>query len=276
MRVPARVASSARYPRARTFSSSLHTMLSACSRHLAFALSLGASVVVQSAHAQTPAGQPAPEGTRAQLTARARIADSLGRKEEAFLLRTRLRDGDFEVGDRIHVKYEGPGLTEEKDLVVQAGRVVRLGEPMGDADLSGVLRFEVQSLIAARIDRLYKNEVVHVTPLVRVAISGAVHTPGTYHVPPDTPLSDVIMRNAGQDPSADSHNIVIRRGPQVLWAAADVQSALTNGLTVEGLNLEPGDEIVIGTRTPNRWWLVAQYAAGISASVLIALLVRNR
>jgi protein involved in polysaccharide export with SLBB domain len=245
-------------------------------RHAALALQLSAFLVVHSAIAQSPAGQPAPETTRAQLAIRLRVADSLGHREDAFLLRTRLRDGDFEVGDRIHVKYEGPALNKDEDLVVQAGRVVRLGEPMGDVNLSGVLRFEVQSLIAARIERLFKNEVVHVTTLVRVAISGAVHTPGSYHVPPDTPLSDVIMRNAGQDQSADPHNIVIRRGPQVLWAAADVQSALTNGLTIEGLNLEPGDEIVVGTRTPNRWWLIAQYSAGIAASIVVALLVRHR
>ena len=255
---------------------SLHTMLLASSRRVAFALQLGAAVIVHSVHAQTPAGQPAGEVTRAELTARARIADSLGRKEEAFLLRTRLRDGDFEVGDRIHVKYEGPGLNEDKELIVQAGRIVRLGEPLGDINLAGVLRFELGALVGARVDRLYKNEVVHVTPLIRVGISGAVRTPGTYHVSQDTPLSDVIMRNAGQDQNADPHNIVIRRGTQVLWAAADVQSALNNGLTVEGLNLEPGDEIVVGARTANRWWLVAQFGIPVATSLILALLIRNR
>jgi hypothetical protein len=257
-------------------SSFLPIMSLACSRHAAFALLFGVAIGVPSSFAQTPAGQPAPEATRAQLMVRARVADSLGHREEAFLLRTRLRDGDFEVGDRIHVKYEGPGLNKEEDLVVQAGRIVRLGEPLGDLNVSGVLRFEIQNLIAGRVDRLYKNEVVHVTPLIRLAISGAVRTPGSYHVPPDTPLSDVIMRNGTQEPGADPHNIVIRRGTQVLWAAGDIESALSNGLTVEGLNLEPGDEIVIGTRTANRWWLVAQYALGISASLLVALIVRNR
>jgi protein involved in polysaccharide export with SLBB domain len=247
----------------------------ATSRLAALALQLSATVVVHSALAQSQSGQPTPEITRAQLTVRARVADSLGHKDEAFALRTRLRDGDFEVGDRILAKYEGPGLTKDDTLIVQAGRVLRLGEPLGDVSVSGVLRFEVQALITARVDRLYKNEVVHVTPLIRLSISGAVRTPGTYHVRSDVQLSDVIMRNGSVDQTADLRNVTIRRGTQILWASADVQSALSNGLTVEGLNLEPGDEIVVGVRTQNRWLIAAQFGVPVVTSILLALLFRN-
>jgi SLBB domain len=251
-------------------------MLSACSRNVAFALQLAAAVIAHSAFAQVPAGQPASEVTRAQLAARAHLADSLGRKEEAFLLRTRLRDGDFEVGDRIAVKIEGPGLTAEDTLLVQAGRIVRLGQPMGDVSVAGVLRFEIQSLIAAQVDRMFLNEVVHVTPLLRLSISGAVRLPGTFHVRPDAPLSDVIMRNAGVDANADLRNVTIHRGTQTIWAKADVQSALNNGLTVEGLNLEPGDEIVIGARGVNHWWTVAQFTIPVVTSIILAIFLRSR
>jgi hypothetical protein len=234
-------------------------------------LSIARPILSQS---PTPAGQPSGEMTRAQLTERARIADSLGRREEAFLLRTRLRDGDFEVGDHILVKYEGPGLTKDEELVVQAGRIVRLGEPLGDLSLGGVLRFEIQNLITQRVERMYKNEVVHVTPLIRLSISGAVRSQGFYHVRADLPLSDVIMKAASQDPNANMGDIVIKRGQQVLWANADVQSALSNGMTVEGLNLEPGDEIVVGTRTANRWLLVAQIGIPVM-TLLVSLLLRR-
>jgi hypothetical protein len=232
---------------------------------------------LQSLVAQVPAGRPAGDVSRAQLEQRARIADSLGRKEEAFVLRTRLRDGDFEIGDRLAVKYEGPGLTRDDTLVVQSGRTIRLGEPMGDLNLGGVLRFEVQDLITARINQLYKNEIVRVTPLLRLSISGAVRLPGIFHVRPDAPLSDVIMRNAGLDQNADLRNTTIKRGLVTLWTAADVQSAISNGLTVDGLGLEPGDEIAIGARstTGSRWMLLAQYGLPILSSVILALVIRR-
>ena len=41
-----------------------------------------------------------------------------------------------------------------------------------------------------------------------------------------------------------SAGAIIRRGEQTLWRKEDVQNALGDGLTLEQLNLEPGDEIV--------------------------------
>jgi hypothetical protein len=252
-------------------------MVSLRFRHVVAALACYAGAGLQPLGAQVPAGRPVGDASRAELEQRARLADSLGRKEEAFVLRARLRDGDFEIGDRIAVKYEGPGLTRDDTLVVQSGRMIRLGEPMGDLNLSGVLRFEVQGLIATRIDQLFKNEIVRVMPLLRVSISGAVRQPGIFHVRPDALLSDVIMRNAGLDPTADLRNTTIKRGVSTLWTAADVQSAIANGLTVEGLGLEPGDEIAIAARPAagTRWMLLAQYGLPILTSVILALAVRR-
>lgn len=225
--------------------------------------------------AQTRDVKRSPDDTRAQLIEKARAADSLGRKQEAFLLQTRLREGDFEVGDRVLTAYDGIGLQRAETLTVQTGKVLRLGDQMGDLSVRGMLRFELFDSVAARVAKYYKNEVVHVVPLIRLSISGTVRMPGAHYARGDTPLSDFITRIGVPDVSADLSNVVIKRG-QVAWLEKeDVRTALTDGLTIDALGLEPGDEIVVGARASgSRWVPVMQIAVPI-LTVLITILLRR-
>jgi hypothetical protein len=232
------------------------------------------TLLVAPAGAQTPAGSPIPDVTRAQLVAKARSADSLGRHEEAFLLRTRLRDGDFDVGDQIIFVMEGGAVTggyKRDSLVVQTGRQVKLGEPLGNLDLTGVLRFEVDSVLRARVGKYYKNVVVSATPLIRLAVSGTGAHAGFYHFPPDIPLSDIVMKTAGGGTQpADLHDISIKRGEKVLWAGPDITTALADGMTIDKLGLESGDEIVIGAQGTRGWTTVLQYAIPLVTAIVIS------
>jgi hypothetical protein len=214
-------------------------------------------------------------GTRQQLMTRARVADSLGHTAESFLLHKRLRDGDFEIGDRINVTYEGIGLTRADSLVVQSGKIVRLGEPLGDLNLNGVLRSEISDSITTRVAQYFKDEVVHVTPLIRVSITGAVRTPGTYYTRADMPLSDVIMRLGGVEQNSDLGNVIIKRGEQIVWGKPDVQTALADGFTVDRLGLEPADEVVVGARSGSHWALILQIGIPILTAVVLQLTLRH-
>ena len=237
---------------------------------------LGFAILAESAESQSTQPRLPGERSRAQMEARARQADSLQRRDEAFHLRTRLREGDFEIGDRIVVSYDGVGLQRGDTLVVQAGKIVRLGEPMGDLPLQGLLRSEVADSVAGRVSRYFKNIVIRVTPLLRLSITGAVRAPGFYYSRSDAPLSDVIMRTAGQDQTSDLGNTVIRRRQQVLWTSEDVRAALRDGLTLDALNLDPGDEIVVGTRnTSQAWTRVAQFGLPVVTALLVQLLIRR-
>ena len=214
--------------------------------------------------------------------ARARVADSLGRREEAFQIRARLNDGDFDVGDVIIASYEGPqllGLNGRDSLIVTAGRVLSMKAPLGDLDLHGVLRSEITDLITQRIGKYFKDEVVRVTPLVRLSVSGAARSPGFFQVRPDEPLTDVIMR-AGQGTGADLRYVEIKRGAETVWQSADVQTAFSEGLTVEQLELRAGDEVVIGTDPSlggHRVWIyLAQIGITVVTAVILAYLYRNR
>jgi len=249
-------------------------------RRVALAGALGFLLFAQRVAGQTPGEKPLPE-SRVQLMARARIADSLGRREEAFQLRARLTEGDFGVGDVIIASYEGPqlGLNRRDSLVVSAGRVLSMQSPLGDLDLRGVLRSEIADLITQRVGKYFKDEVVRVTPLLRLSVSGAVQRPSFYQVRPDEPLSSVIMR-AGQAPSADLRKTVVKRGDQTVWSEADVQTAFSDGLTVEQLTLEPGDEINVGEDSGvggrNTWMYVVQIGATVVSAIIIQALIRRR
>lgn len=254
-------------------------MFLVCTRHAPWAALLALAFTTSTLEAQsvdqrsTPAS---PGGTRAELVERARVADSLGRKDEAFVLRARLTDGDFQVGDRIIVSMDGATGAKLDTLTVLVGKVIRLGEPFGDLGLAGVLRSEVGDSVTRRIARMLRNEDVHVTPLVRVQISGAVRLPGFYYARLDMPLSDVLMRNAGQDQTADVSNVIVRRGDRTLWGKEDVQSAFADGLTIDRLGLESGDEIVVGSRRVSSKWLLAlQVGVPILSAIIIQALIRR-
>lgn len=222
-----------------------------------------------------PAGAKPAGATRAQLVAQARLADSLRRTEEAFRLRNRLQNGDFEVGDRVLATYEGIGLTRGDTLVVQTGKIVRLGEPMGDLNVGGLLVFELADSVRARIGKYFKDEVVHVMPLLRLQMSGAVRAPGFYYARSDVRLSDALMRSGGQDQGTDLENITIKRGDQTLWSPGDVSAALRDGLTLEHLGLEPGDEIVVGAKKSSPWGTVMQVGGTVLTALLVNLLYRR-
>jgi len=213
--------------------------------------------------------------TRAVLTAQARTADSLGRHDEAFRLRSRLNDGDFDVGDVILVQIDGNPIVRNDSLTVQEGKVIRLAEPLGDVSLAGVLRSEISDLIRLRVDRFYKNEVVHVMPLLRLSASGALK--GFYRFRPDTPLSDALVRMGANGQGADISKIEIKRGNQRIWANPDVQSALTAGMTLAQLQLEPGDEICVATPSQRAWMTtVIQVGIPIVSAIALQFLLRRR
>jgi hypothetical protein len=239
---------------------------------------LGLVLVGADATAQTTTAQATPRialhPDRVKLQERVRAADSLGRRDEAGRIRHRLQDGDFRIGDRVIVTYEGLRSQAGDTLVVQSGRSLRLGEPMGDLDLTGVLRFELPDSVSGRVAKYYKNAVAHVTPLLRISVSGAVRSPGYYYARADTPLSDLITRTAGQDQSTNLGDVTVKRGEELVWANTEVQRAFRDGLTLEALGLSTGDDVLVGAHS-NPWPMVAQFGLPVISALLITLLIRR-
>jgi hypothetical protein len=247
-------------------------------RHAALAGFASLSIGIMPLPAQTANGGVAPVLTRAQLAERARQADSLGRHEEAFVLRSRLNEGDFAVGDAVIIQYEGavfgPTASRRDSLIVQAGKMLLLGPPMGDLGLTGVLRFELEDSVRARLNKYYREQSVRVTPLIRLSISGGARNTGFFQFRSDALFSDVTARAGGSVTPGAVDEITIKRGDKVIWGAADVQTALSGGMTISGLDLQPGDDIVFAPAKSNIWKSIWPYTT--SAVTLLLLLLRRR
>jgi len=209
--------------------------------------------------------------TRADLEARAQLAESQHRTSEAWLLRNRLEKGDFQEGDRIVVMFHTTAIQQPiETMTVRAGRVVQLPR-MDDLKLDGVLRSELTDRLVHHLAKYFKNPEAQATPLLRVAVFGAVGRPGYFYSPADILLNDVIMRAGGPGGDADMKGIIIRRGPEVIWSDEATRTALIDGLSLDRLNLRAGDEIFVPTQHHIAWTTILTVAVSIT-SVLVTLI----
>jgi protein involved in polysaccharide export with SLBB domain len=191
----------------------------------------------------------------------------------AAAIRQRLRDGDFQVGDRIVVTVVA-NETRTDTLVVRTGRVVEL-RGIATVPLMGVLRSEIQDLVASEVLKYIKAQQVLVSPLMRVGILGEVSRPGYFAFASDLPLSDAIMGAGGPAPTADLERSVVRRGSQEYRSAKDTRAAIAKGLTLDQFGLNAGDELIVGRR---REVLSSSLltVVGIMGTLVTMLLTLNR
>jgi len=227
----------------------------------AFLLSLAFWALVYPAEAYSQTRQPAGMlMTRPELTAaaeRAEIASKGGDESMrlrnmtvAMSIRQRLREGDFQVGDRVVVSFTSDVLHSDT-LVVRTGRVLELpGRIM--VPLEGVLRSEVSDRVSTELMKYVKAEQVEVTPLMRVGILGDVAHPGYFAFASDLPITDAIMGAGGPTATADLDRSIVRRGNAVYRSTDETRAAIANGFTLDQFGLNAGDELVVGQRRESR------------------------
>ena len=221
-------------------------------------------------HAQSSTSGIDPTGdmqTRAALMADAVKAESQHRTAEAWLLKTRLQKGDFQDGDRIVVKLLGsPALMQimpgNDTVTVRAGKLLPLPQ-MADVPLEGVLRSELTAKLSSHLAKYLRDSSVLAIPLIRLGVFGQVGHPGYYYTAADVLLNDVVMKSGGPTPTADMGNVIIRRGGEVIWGAQDTRNALTDGMSLDRLNLRAGDELFVDDLKGFSWGRLTQYITPI-------------
>jgi hypothetical protein len=231
-----------------------------------------------------PRDQAHTEATRAQLqelavtteadAAKATDASTRQQKQmQAATIRARLRDGDFDVGDRILLSVRGDSTISDT-VTVRAGRMIRL-ENMPDISLQGVLRSELQDYLTTQLTRYIKRPDVQTTSLVRVAVMGSVAKPGFYQLPADIALADAIMIAGGPTATADVDRTQVKRGEDVIYSSQLLGQEVAKGATLDQLNIRPGDQILIGERHHTNWGMIASIV-GISAGLISTAVVLTR
>ena len=195
--------------------------------------------------------------SRSELEANAATAESASlaatseplresKRAIAWTLRERLRTGDFHPGDRIALIVEGH-TTMSDTLTVRTGRTLLLPD-LPPIELQGVLRAELHAHLTREIGKYIRDPKIRAVPLMRVAILGKVGRPGFYGLPADALLSDAIMVAGGPAADADLAKSLVRRGTERLLAHRDVSTALSDGMTLDQLDVRAGDEIIVGEK----------------------------
>lgn len=164
----------------------------------------------------------------------------------AALIRRRLSEGDFKVGDRILLVVEGePSLSDT--FTVGLGAALTL-PGIGALSLAGVLRSELQTYLTARLGQHLRDPVVEARAYVRLSIQGAVARPGFYGVPAAALLSDALMAAGGTTAEADIGKLRIERGGRRVWEGKALQQAIAGGKTIDEAGLVAGDQYVMPRR----------------------------
>ncbi len=191
---------------------------------------------------------------------------------EAQAVEARLKSGDFQPGDRLVLRVPEEQVLNDT-FAVRTGRILVLPN-LPPIPMEGILRSEAQDYLANKIAQYIRNPTVTVEPMVRVSLLGAVNRPGFYTIRADALASEAIMAGGGPNNNADVGKTVVRRNGSELLSRDQVRTAFARGVSLDELNLQPGDEIVVGERKDlrNQIGLIGAVTGALFAIVAIARL----
>ncbi|HWP38052.1 MAG TPA: polysaccharide biosynthesis/export family protein [Gemmatimonadales bacterium] len=183
-----------------------------------------------------------------QVLASTAYSDGLKRRatEEVQGIRERLRRGDFQVGDRILLEVEGEAALTDSFTVAEGPRL-RL-PVIGDLEMSGILRAELETHLSERLARFLRQPRLRARPLMRIGVDGAVARPGFVTVPAELVLADVLVAAGGASPTARTDRIRVERNNVAILEGAEVENALREGRTLDQLGIQAGDRLVVPQR----------------------------
>jgi protein involved in polysaccharide export with SLBB domain len=186
--------------------------------------------------------------------------------QQAAMVEERLRDGDFQVGDRVvlNVRRE-ESLTDT--FTVRLDRSLDL-PLVGAVPLVGVLRSELEPHLREQLGRYIRDPELSAHALVRVAVMGQVNNPGFLLIRPESPIAELVASAGGATREADLGRIHIERETRTIWEGTTLQAALAQGRTIDQLGLRAGDRLVMPERSTGIWRTVLLTAAPILSLVI--------
>jgi hypothetical protein len=211
------------------------------------------------------------------ITASPAYSEEVRGQADAYirLIEERMLYGDFRPGDRIVVTIEDETAPTDT-LVVQPGPAVEL-PTLGPISLQGVLRSELNDHMLAEVGRFIRTPDVTAQALIRITILGAVVAQGSYYLPSNMLLDDAIMAAGGPEGRVDLNRMVITRGAgRTIWQGGPLEQSRMQGLTLDQMALQSGDEITVPqdeTLTQN-WWAQTIVRAALVAISFTILGVR--
>lgn len=190
-------------------------------------------------------------------------------RAEAAVIRERLLEGDFYVGDQLNIEMSGDSGSSGV-MRVEFGRVLTL-RGLPDFPMRGVLRSEAQEYLTTQVARYVKDPQLKVRPLIRLTVLGGIGRPGFYQLDADLLLSDALMLTGGISNGTDFKASKIRRNGIDIIDGETIAKAITEGRTLDQLNLRAGDEIEIGMKSKTNLLTTLRTVLAIPALVFSAV-----
>ncbi len=188
---------------------------------------------------------PRAMATRAELEALAAGKSGEASQEQLKAVRERLAHGDLQPGDRVALRVLGEqALTDT--FTVKPTRTILLPN-IGDVSVDRVLRSELNDHLKKEVGRFIRNPQLEATALVRVSLTGSVGKPGFYNLPADVLASDAIMAAGGPGSKGDPSKTEIHRAGLTVATKEQTSEAIQRGASLDQLNVQSGDEIIVGT-----------------------------
>jgi protein involved in polysaccharide export with SLBB domain len=244
--------------------------------HLALlitAVAVGTSVAASQSAPPLTRISYAPLSSRADLAARATVleqssASAKGTDRERTLrelavVRGRLTEGDFRVGDRLLVVLTRDSAVADTAAVRDSLMVTVSNLP--ELSVRGVLRSELNDRLRDHVGKYIRNPQVRASLLTRVSISGGVGRPGFFAVPPDRPLTELIMVAGGPAPGAKLDRIELIRGRTTYLRGRNAKRAVKEGRTLDELGVRSGDEVRVPVQQGFNWGAITQVFFAVSS-----------
>ena len=206
--------------------------------------------------------------TRSELEARLTVLRDMARTAgpdwllaESTVVRMRLDQGDFRVGDRVLLTVQDPAplrgavdrgavKSEEQqlsDTFTVGGSQELLLPVVGRVGLKGVLRSELEPTLVREITRFIRDPVVHAQALISVGVTGEVARPGYYAVPGDAVVAMLLTAAGGPTKDAEMNKLKLDRAGKTLWEGNEFRRAIAEGRTLEDLRVQAGDQLIVPT-----------------------------
>jgi hypothetical protein len=235
--------------------------------------------------ASAPVTAQSPRATRAQLTAALERAERAAAsasgsarnnaQSEATVIRNRLRNGDFQAGDRIALAVGGD--TTRRDVTVREGVQIDLPYGIPSLSLVGVLRSELTGVVDAHLRKYVREPDVRARALQRLNVTGAVGRPGVYWVASDVPIAEVVMLAGGTGPGSQPDKVAVFRAGRQVIDRGNYTRLVREGRTLEEAGVQPGDEVRVPSQRQGRsiGQVVTFSFFAISALTAILALIRS-
>lgn len=178
-------------------------------------------------------------------------------------LRTRLETGDVSAGDVVELTVAGEQRWTGEFTVTPRRSIELPGiEPVS---LDGALYAEVEPRIAEHLGQYLREPRVDAEVLKRVAVLGAVGSPGFYDVRGSLLISDIVMEAGGPGARAKLDKVRLRRDGKPI--GEELPRVAFRNLSLDELGVTSGDEVFVPAGSGVSAWRVGLTALGAVTSI---------